>query len=165
MGQPLFCILGGIKMFNKDVYEYRKRREKRLSARGYRTKLNEYRKTGNEAKVEENQAEEQASGNSSDVRMDAPAEGEKQNNQNSGGGGGGHGNTRLPFGLCMRFGIEIGKDWGPKDAWDALAGKGITASSAYVRLKQGKDPAKPIKGTETEKSKEPKKTFTSHGKE
>lgn len=85
-------------------------------------------------------------------RMDADEGEEEQENNNSGrgrrggGGGEGHGNTRLPFGLCQRFGIEIGKDWGPKEAWDALAGKGITADGAYARLKEGKDPGTPPEG-------------------
>lgn len=154
-------------MFNKAVYEYKKRREKRLAARGYRTKLNEYRKTANGAKVEE-EGKDVAAAESADagVRMDAPDK-NQQNEPDGGGsgGGGGHGNTRLPFGLCKRFGIEIEKGWGPSDAWAALAGKGITPAGAYTRLKQGKDPAKPIRGSEPQKPKEPKKTFTSHGKE
>ena len=154
-------------MFNKAVYEYKKRREKRLAARGYRTKLNEYRKTANGAKVEE-EGKDVVAAESADagVRMDAPDK-NQQNEPDGGGsgGGGGHGNTRLPFGLCKRFGIEIEKGWGPSDAWAALAGKGITPAGAYTRLKQGKDPAKPIRGGESPKPKEPKKTFTSHGKE
>lgn len=36
-----------------------------------------------------------------------------------------HGNLGLPFGLCKKYGIAIGKDWTPRDAWAALAGKGI----------------------------------------
>jgi len=51
------------------------------------------------------------------------------------------GNQRLPFGLCKRYGIEIGKDWGPKEAWEALAGKGITPDNAYEHLENGEDPA------------------------
>ena len=51
-------------------------------------------------------------------------------------GGGGHGNTRIPFGLCQREGIEIGEDWTPKDAWDALSGKGYNASEVYEELKK-----------------------------
>ncbi len=34
-----------------------------------------------------------------------------------------NGNTRLPFGLCGRYGIPIGKDWTPRDAWEALRKK------------------------------------------
>ena len=47
-----------------------------------------------------------------------------------------HGNTRLPFGLCMRYGIAIGKDWTPRDAWDALKGKGITPDEVYSDVKK-----------------------------
>ena len=80
--------------------------------------------------------------NNLDSRMDAP-EGEN-NNQNSGGtGGGGGGNTRLPFGLCMRYGIPIEKSWGPGDAWEALKSKGITSGGAYKKLKAGGDPGTP----------------------
>ena len=82
------------------------------------------------------------------VRMDD--EEEEPNNKKGGGsgggrkgGGGGRGNTRLPFGLCQRFGIQIGKDWGPSEAWDALAEKGITPKGAFDRLKRGKDPGDP----------------------
>lgn len=149
-------------MFNDAVYEYRKRREKRLAARGYRTKLNEYRNTGSGKKVEEEEKTEDVKAESSDVRMDAP---EEQQQNNRGEESGGHGNTRLPFGLCKRFGIEIQKGWTPSDAWAALAGKGITASDAYARLKKGEDPGVPTDGEGIELPKEPKKTFTSHGKE
>lgn len=149
-------------MTDNAVIEFRKRREKRLSARGYRTKLNEYR-NANSGKMAEKQEESAAPVESGSFNMDAPGD-ERQNNQNGGsGGGGGHGNTRLPFGLCKRFGIDIDPAWKPSDAWAALAGKGITASGAYARLKQGKDPGKPFKGAEPEKPKEPKKSFISRG--
>ena len=46
-----------------------------------------------------------------------------------------HGNTRLPFGLCKRYGIAIGDDWTPRDAWNALAGRGITPQKIYDQLK------------------------------
>ena len=104
------------------VSEYRQRRAERLAARGAKP---QYKPS---------------------VNMDAPGEEEEgqNNNQHRGGrrggassSGGGHGNTKLPFGLCKRFGIEIGADWTPKDAWDALADKGITADGAYARLKKG----------------------------
>ena len=66
-------------------------------------------------------------------RKDAP----EAENENAGGNApaprGGHGNTRLPFGLCQREGIEVGRDWAPRDAWDALAGHGITPSSEYEK--------------------------------
>ena len=46
-----------------------------------------------------------------------------------------NGNTRLPFGLCERYGIPIGKDWTPRDAWEALRKKtGITPEQAYQMM-------------------------------
>jgi len=77
-------------------------------------------------------------------------------NENKNTGGGGHGNTRLPFGLCKRFGIEVDPSWQPRDAWDALAGKGITPSEAYRRLGRGEDPGVSEKSGESKKT--PKKT-------
>ena len=51
--------------------------------------------------------------------------------------GGGNGrNTRLPFGLCQREGIEIQPGWGPSDAWAALEKKGYSVGEAYKRLKE-----------------------------
>jgi hypothetical protein len=50
------------------------------------------------------------------------------------------GNTKLPFGLCEREGIEVGEDWKPKDAWDALAKKGITPSDAYKEADKTEKP-------------------------
>jgi len=72
---------------------------------------------------------------------DEEDQGNNNNNRvNNGKGSGGHGNTRLPFGLCKRFGIEIEDGWTPKDAWAALSGMGITADGAYEKLKKGEDP-------------------------
>ena len=45
-------------------------------------------------------------------------------------------NNRLPFGLCEREGIEIGDDWGPSEAWAALAEKGITPDGEYSKMKK-----------------------------
>lgn len=36
-----------------------------------------------------------------------------------------HGNTGLPFGLCMKYNIPVSKTWTPRDAWNALKGIGI----------------------------------------
>lgn len=84
------------------------------------------------------------------VRHDAD---EDDNNQNNGGeSGGSHGNTKLPFGLCKRFGIAVEAGWTPKDAWAALAGKGITPDSAFGALKEGKDPGTPDAPSEPKKS-------------
>ena len=109
-------------------------------------------------------------------RFDADGDEEGQNNKNRQPKGSSHGNTRLPFGLCIRFGIAIEPDWTPKDAWAALAGKGITAEGAYARLKRGEDPGTPDtpEGAEAppeepetppEPPKEPKRTVTIRGKE
>ena len=145
-------------MTDISVINYRKRREERLAKRGYKTKLNEYRKTKDGTKVEKPLK--------AVVREDAPDDKEQTNGSNgNNGGGGGHGNTRLPYGLCKRFGIEILPEWSPRDAWDALAGEGISASGAYTRLKQGRDPGTPIKGEEPPKKKEPKVSFETTGGE
>lgn len=41
--------------------------------------------------------------------------------------------NRVPFGLCKKFGIEISKDWTPRDAWEALKRGGYinSVSEAY----------------------------------
>ena len=59
-----------------------------------------------------------------------------EENENNEGKHKGHGNTHIPFGLCQREGISIGKDWTPEDAWKALEGKGYTADTVYKRLKE-----------------------------
>jgi len=144
------------------ILRYRKRREKRLGLRGIKPKYNpnwdapldvmSYQK----GEVETIKKEKSVN----PFRMDAPDDEENENNNQGGGSsGGGHGNTRLPFGLCMRFGIEIGEGWGPKEAWDALAGKGITAEGAYERLKRGEDPGTP----DVEPVKEPVKSVKMEG--
>lgn len=54
---------------------------------------------------------------------------------------GNHGNTRLPFGLCERFGIALPKNATPRDAWNALKGEiGITPQKAYDDLKDNGEP-------------------------
>jgi hypothetical protein len=120
----------------KKILDYQKRREKRLKDRGlvlYKNRFDFF-------------------------RSDADGD-DDNNNQNNKGGGESHGNTRLPFGLCKRFGIEIGKDWTPKDAWDALKGKGVTPEGAYDRLEKGEDPGSP-EATATPETKPAKKTIT-----
>ena len=48
-----------------------------------------------------------------------------------------HGNTRLPFGLCKRYGIALPDKATPRDAWNALKGKyGITPQDVYNELKK-----------------------------
>jgi hypothetical protein len=124
---------GFIKDYDS-IKDYRRRRAERLAARGI--KINEYRRQEGSVKLKDKELMKGLS------RMDAPDE-EEQNNNNQTEG---HGNTRLPFGLCKRFEIEIGEGWGPREAWDALAGKGITAEGAYGRLKKGEDPGTPPEG-------------------
>lgn len=68
------------------------------------------------------------------ARMDA--EGDEESAPAPKKGGGGHGNTKLPFGLCQREGIEVKPGWTPQDAWKALEGKGYSAGEAYKELKE-----------------------------
>ena len=65
-------------------------------------------------------------------RMDDEAE--ERNVNNGGGKGRGHGNTKLPYGLCKRYGINVEKGWQPRDAWDALASKGVTPEGEFGKL-------------------------------
>lgn len=130
---------------------YRQRREERLAARGIKIRKKQYRKGKDEKRL--TVPERKAAYHNDD-------DSEETQQQNAGSDGS-HGNTRLPFGLCLKYGIEIGADWAPKDAWDALAGKGITPDGIYRKLKAGeelgpdeapeppkKDPVKTIDGGE-----------------
>jgi len=66
-----------------------------------------------------------------------------------------HGNTHIPFGLCEREGIEVQPDWAPKDAWDALKGKGYDPDAVYKELEEtGKTPKSPSSPTKTAMTKE-----------
>ena len=47
-----------------------------------------------------------------------------------------HGNTKIPFGLCQREGIEIDPSWTPRDAWAALADKGYSVALVYEDLRK-----------------------------
>lgn len=69
-------------------------------------------------------------------RNDAP---EEESNGNSAPvpKRGGHGNTKLPFGLCRRYGINVESGWTPRDAWDALAEKGVTPASEFAKRSGG----------------------------
>lgn len=81
------------------------------------------------------------------ARLDA------DDDENAGGTakrGGGHGNTKIPFGLCQREGIQVGKDWTPEDAWKALEGKGYSAGEAYKELKETGKVSKKESGGTTE---------------
>ena len=142
-------------MLDSIIERFKQRRAERLAQRGYNIKKKQYRKSDGEIKVSKKELlkdiehfdepeEESTEGwNKYQARRGQPR-GEES--------GGSHGNTRLPFGLCKRYGIEIGEGWTPRDAWDALAGKGITAEGAYRRLKEGKDPGEadnPVDTTST----------------
>lgn len=109
-------------MFSLDaVYEYKKRRQSRLDAKA----VYDYRERRDQRWI---------------ARMDAE---EDENLNNVGGGSGGHGNTKIPFGLCLREGINVDPKWTPKDAWKALEGKGYSAGEVYKELKStGKVPQK-----------------------
>lgn len=50
--------------------------------------------------------------------------------------GGGHGNTKLPYGLCRKYGIEVQNGWTPREAWEALEGKGVSPKEEYRKLKE-----------------------------
>ena len=117
------------------VQDYRERREKRLAERGIFPE--EVRRL-----IEYEIRKAKRLGDRG-YRADDDAEEVNKYQNRRGGSEGGHGNTRLPFGLCMRYGIPIEKGWGPGDAWAALAGKGITAKGAYEKLKKGEDPGAP----------------------
>ena len=91
------------------------------------------------------------------ARMDADSDDETA----SAGGAkkGGHGNTKIPFGLCQREGIEIQKGWTPEDAWKALEGKGYSAGETYKELKKtGK--VKPKSSGEAHTTAKPKKDYS-----
>ena len=47
-----------------------------------------------------------------------------------------HGNTKLPYGLCEKYGIEVKSGWTPREAWEALAGKGVSAAEEYRKLRE-----------------------------
>lgn len=68
---------------------------------------------------------------------DAPEEEANGNNNTPVKRTGGHGNTRLPFGLCQRYGIDVDSSWSPRDAWDALAKKGVTPDAEFAKRNGG----------------------------
>lgn len=149
-------------MTDAAVLAYHKRREERLAARGAKAKKRDQFRSSKDAFRKDDPIIKKDLFNT-----DAPDGGEEeQENSNQGRGGnhghtggstftggssGGHGNTRLPFGLCKKFGIEVEDSWTPRDAWDALAGKGITPEGAFKKLREGKpitpevEPKEPIR--------------------
>lgn len=47
------------------------------------------------------------------------------------------GNTKLPFGLCEKYGIILKPEATPRDAWDALKKwEGLTPAKVYKALEQ-----------------------------
>ena len=52
------------------------------------------------------------------------------------GGKKSHGNTRLPYGLCKKYGIEVPPGTTPREAWDLLKGKGVSPEEEYRKLKE-----------------------------
>ena len=42
-------------------------------------------------------------------------------------------NNRLAFALCEANGIEIGENWTPHDAWEALKKEGIVDKNGHIR--------------------------------
>ena len=69
-------------------------------------------------------------------KMRLDARGYRKDDETEEEGKGRHGNTKIPFGLCQREGIDIQKGWTPTDAWNALAGKGYKAGETYQELKK-----------------------------
>lgn len=66
--------------------------------------------------------------------------------------------TRLPFGLCKRYGITLPKGATPRVAWDALKGKGVSRTEIYAKIREkGKAPASEV-STEPIKQEEVKNT-------
>jgi len=128
-------------MEDLSVVLYRKRREERLASRGIKIKKKQYRKSKDGKKLEEPEIKPEYHNDAEDSESTESAP---------------HGNTKLPFGLCKRYGIDVGNDWTPRDAWAALSDKGITPEGAYKRLRAGeeivpddvpkppKDPAKTV---------------------
>lgn len=98
------------------------------------------------------------------LRLDARFD-DDEDEESGGNKGGGHGNTRIPYGLCQREGIEIQAGWSPSDAWEALKGKGYSAKEVYSELKKtgkvpsggSQAPSKPKKLSDSEFSEAKKK--------
>ena len=54
----------------------------------------------------------------------------------TGDGKRGHGNTRLPYGLCKKYGIDVPPGTTPREAWELLKGKGVNPKEEYRKLKE-----------------------------
>ena len=96
------------------IEQYKARRKARMDSRA----IEEYRWRRDQRWMERLDAE---------IRADDE---EETNNK-----GVSHGNTKIPFGLCLREGIKVDPKWGPKEAWEALEGKGYSAGEVYRQLK------------------------------
>lgn len=60
---------------------------------------------------------------------------------------------RLPFALCKRYGIEL-PDWAtPRDAWNALKGRGISPEREYEAMKEKRESSRRSRERAKEKKK------------
>lgn len=66
--------------------------------------------------------------------------------------------TRLPFGLCKRYGISLPDNATPRDAWDALKGRGVSRQKIYESIRENAKPTGSDKGAKEEQAKESGKT-------
>lgn len=65
--------------------------------------------------------------------------------------------TRLPFGLCMRYGISLPENATPRDAWDALKGRGISRKTVYDGMRKNERSAENSNGAGHEQAQDGKK--------
>lgn len=49
--------------------------------------------------------------------------------------------TRLPFGLCKRYGISLPESATPREAWEALRGRGVSRQEVYSKIREKAKPA------------------------
>lgn len=66
--------------------------------------------------------------------------------------------TRLPFGLCKRYGITLPDNATPRDAWNALKGRGVTRQEVYESIRENAKPTGNDKGAKEEQEQDSKKT-------
>lgn len=66
--------------------------------------------------------------------------------------------TRLPFGLCKRYGISLPKNATPRSAWEALAGKGVSRADIYAKIREKGKPSAITTINEPVKQEEAKNT-------
>lgn len=112
---------------NKDIKRYYLRKQKRLEARNViRIDHNDdvfrfYQRRARRLRMDDGEEPENGNGNSVKVTT---------------------GNTRIPYGLAKREGIDT-TGMTPREVWEALEGKGYSASEVYTKLKEtGKVPEK-----------------------